>query len=197
MRWQPRGAWEGHVSAGRFGLLGGEPGVHVTLLEGLGLATLIGCDERRAELTAALSSGYGVDLPEMPRRHTVRDFDLIWAGPDQWLVVSADRAIAAQLAGDLDQVAAVSDQSDARAVLRLTGPRARDVLAKGCPLDLHPRAFRPGDAALTAIAHVGVHLWQIDGRPTYDLAVFRSMAASFSSWLLAAAAEFGCEVRVS
>ena len=36
-------------------------------------------------------------------------------------------------------VAAVSDQSDARLVLRVSGPRVRDVLAKGVPVDLHPR----------------------------------------------------------
>jgi sarcosine oxidase subunit gamma len=70
----------------------------------------------------------------------------------------------------------------------------RETLAKGCPVDLHPRAFEPGDTALTAIAHMGVQLWQGDAAPTYELFVTRSMAGSFAEWLLAAAAEFGLEV---
>jgi sarcosine oxidase subunit gamma len=71
------------------------------------------------------------------------------------------------------------------------------MLAKGCMVDLHPSAFPPGAAALTSIAHIGVHLWRIDerldgGDPAFDLLVARSMAASFWSWAAASAAEFGC-----
>ena len=58
-------------------------------------------------------------------------------------------------------------------------------------IDLHPRAFGPGDAAVTSVAHVGVHLWQIDAAPTYELAVPRSLAAAFWHWLVESAAEFG------
>ena len=87
-----------------------------------------------------------------------------------------------------------SDQSDGRALMRLSGSRVRDLLAKGCPIDLHPRAFKGGDVALTTISHIGVHLWQVDDAPTYDLALMRSMAESFWSWLDASAAEFGYSV---
>jgi sarcosine oxidase subunit gamma len=121
--------------------------------------------------------------------------DLIWAGPQQWLAISEDRAAPERLARALEGLAAVSDQSDGRAVLRLSGPKLRDTMAKGCPVDLHPRAFRPGDTALTAIAHIGVQLWQLDEAPTFEIAVFRSMAGSFWRWLSGSAAEFGLEVR--
>ena len=122
---------------------------------------------------------------------------LVWAGPHQWLCMSEKPDLVPRLAAGLAGLAAVSDQSDARTVLRVSGPRSRDVLAKGCPIDLHPRAFAPGDAALTVIAHIGVHIWQFDAAPTYDVAVFRSMAASFWSWFEVAAAEFGCDVTTS
>jgi len=39
-----------------------------------------------------------------------------------------------------------------------------------------------------------VHLWQIDDSPTYDIAVPRSLAASFWHWLAESAAEFGLDV---
>ena len=87
------------------------------------------------------------------------------------------------------------DQSHGRAVLRLAGARARDVLAKGCRLDLHPRAFRPGMCAQTAIAQIGVLLHQVDERPTYDLYVAGGYAVDLLEWLTASAAEFGYRIE--
>ena len=75
--------------------------------------------------------------------------------------------------------------------MRISGPRARDALAKGVHIDLHPSAFLPGDAAVTAVAYIGVHFWQVDAAPTYEFAMFRSFAVSFGEWLVDAAAEFG------
>jgi sarcosine oxidase subunit gamma len=90
---------------------------------------------------------------------------------------------------------AVANQSDGRAVLFLSGHRVRDVLAKGCPIDLHPRAFPPGRAVSTTIAHVGVQLWLCEDGETFTLVAMRSYAASVWSWLLASGAEFGIAVR--
>jgi sarcosine oxidase subunit gamma len=85
------------------------------------------------------------------------------------------------------------EQSHARTLLRVRGPRVREALAKGVAVDLHPRAFKPGDAATTLVAHLPVTLWQIDDQPTYEFAVARSLAQSFWQWLSTAAAEYGLE----
>ena len=76
----------------------------------------------------------------------------------------------------------------------MSGPHARAVLAKGLPIDLHPLAFGSGSAATSTISLMGVQLWQIDDAPTYELAIFRSVSASFWRWLTASAAEFGYKV---
>ena len=118
-------------------------------------------------------------------------------GPGQWLA-SAEGAEAAgfanRLRGRIGLFAAVTDQSDARLVLRLRGPRVREVLAKGVPVDLHPKAFKPGDVANTVVAHIGVQIDMLDAAPVYQLTAPRSTAGSFWSWLTASAAEFGYEV---
>ena len=93
--------------------------------------------------------------------------------------------------------AAVSDQSDARLVLRVSGQNVRNVLAKGVPIDLHPNAFRPGDIACTVVGYINTQIDMLDNAPTYQLAAPRSMAGSFWSWLTASAAEFGYQVRCS
>ncbi len=97
-------------------------------------------------------------------------------------------------ASSLGSLASISDQSDSRMVLRLSGARVRDALAKALPIDLHPRAFGPGRAAVTQAAHIGVVIWQRDAAPSFDLAVARSYAGSLVEWLIGASAEYGLDV---
>ena len=137
-------------------------------------------------------------MPRGPKRVVAKGLALIGTAPGQWLAVAEDDssrqmldALAKQLAGH----AAITEQSDSKAVIRISGARARDVMAKGCSLDLHPRVFKPGDAATTAVALIDCQLWQIDDAPSYDLAVPSSFAESFWSWLTASAAEFGYSVE--
>ncbi|TSD90095.1 hypothetical protein FFK22_004150 [Mycobacterium sp. KBS0706] len=150
---------------------------------------------RADDLASIVRSRYGLDLPTMPKRVEQGGLALIWSGPGQWLAVAEDgRDLARELADAAGAFAAVSDQGDGLAVLRVAGPHARDALIKGVGLDLHPRAFGPGDAAVTVIAHIGAQLWQLDDGPTYEIAIYRSFAGSLWRWLEASAAEFGCAV---
>jgi methylglutamate dehydrogenase subunit D len=61
-------------------------------------------------------------------------------------------------------------------------------------VDLHPRAFGPGDVAITPVSHITAHIWQTHADPVYELAVARSLTPSFWHWLEASAAEYGLEV---
>ena len=168
-------------------------GITIEPRDDLGFAAVVARKGRAEELRKTLFSGHAVEAPVRPALARGRELDLVWNGPERWLAISSDRAIAARLSGELGRLAAICDQSDALAILRIAGPKARAVLAKGCPIDLPPRAFRPGDAALTAIAHVGLHLWQVDEAPTFELAIPSSMAGSFARWLSASMSEFGAK----
>jgi sarcosine oxidase subunit gamma len=193
----PRSAFAGFLVPGRHGRTEGKAGVTVRPRDGrLVLARLIARKGRAADLAAAIRFRYGLDLPATPKRVEQGGLAVIWSGPGQWLAVAEDgRDLARDLADAAGAFAAISDQSDGLAVLRVSGPRARDALVKGVGLDLHPRAFGPGDAAVTVIAHVGAQLWQLDNAPTYEIAVFRGFAGSVWRWLEASAAEFGCDVE--
>lgn len=170
-------------------------GITVMARDGLALATVIGRKGKADDLAERVEALFGIALPAGPRRIAAGRIAFVGAGPGQWLAVadsSADpNALAIRLARDLAGFASVAEQSDSRAVIRLSGPCVRLVLAKGLPIDLHPRAFGPGDAALSAIAQIGVHLWQLDEAPTYEIAAPLSMAGSFADWLIAAGAEYG------
>jgi sarcosine oxidase subunit gamma len=192
--WQRVGVWDGVVHPGRSGAGSPEPGVIITPRHDFSLATVIGRHEDGADLERLFGSRYALSPPHAPHAVCGASLDLIWSGPSQWLAVSVRPQMPAELASELAGMAAVTDQTDARAVLRLNGPHVRDVLAKGCPVDLHDRVFRRGDTILTAIGGIGVQIWWADVDDAVHLAVPRSMAGSFWSWLLPSAQEFGVEV---
>lgn len=189
-------ALDGVVTVGRHGRRTGDPGVIVSEVRDAGLATLSARKGQRATLVDAARSAFGVELPVTPRRVEGRDMAFIWSGPDQWLAYSHPapaRGMEVALAEAFAGLASIVDQSHGRTLLRVTGPLVREALAKGLAIDLHPREFKSGHVALTAVAHIGIHVWQIDDRPTYEFAVPSGFALSFWHWLEASAAEFGLE----
>jgi heterotetrameric sarcosine oxidase gamma subunit len=193
-RWRRAGAWDGLARPGRYGRENGPAGIRIVPREGLGLFTLIARAGSGTEFAGVARAHLGLTPPDRPKAVFAANTCLVWSGVDQWLLVSDGPVLLPALAEAVGNLVALADQSDARAVLRLSGPQVRDVLAKGCLIDLHSRAFGVGDAALTAIGHIGVQIWQIDDAPTYDLAIFRSQAASFWTWLAASSAICGYEV---
>jgi methylglutamate dehydrogenase subunit D len=176
-----------------------QPGVTLMLRPDVALAAVMARKRSTQALADAVRRAFALNLPRAPRRVASGAVSFIWAGPGKWLATSDDMVgyefesrLRQQLAGS----ASVTDQSDVRIVLRIHGPRAREALAKMLPIDLHPRAFGSGDAALTAAASIGVHIWQLDDTPSYEAAVFRSYAGSLWHWLIASAEEFGVAVIV-
>jgi sarcosine oxidase subunit gamma len=188
-------ALDGAVNAGRHGRRAGDPGVIASEITNAGFALVTARKGQRAALADAVRTTFAIELPDRPRRVAGRDMAFIWSGPEQWLAhmgpapSAGMEAVLAPLAG----MAALVDQSHGRTMLRVAGPRVRDTLAKGFPIDLHPRTFRPGDTAVTAVAHIGAQIWQIDDAPTYEIAVARGFALSFWHWLEASAAEYGID----
>lgn len=203
----------------RHGVADGAPGLTVREIPGLALALVSARRGAAPRLAERVQTATGIVLPARPARAEGaagtpgEGLSFVFAGPDQWLAV-ADAAACQRLAGAtgaggasasgatfeaalrgvVADAAAVVDQSDARGVLRLSGPRVRDLLAKGTAIDLHPRAFAPGDAAMTWCAHLDVTIWQRDGEPTFDIVVPRGFAGTFWHWLMESAAEYGVAV---
>lgn len=151
----------------------------------------------------AVARAIGIAPPERPNAVAgTADLALgpraLWLGPEEWLVATAPDVTAATLKGLTealaDHHAAVIDVSDARAVIHLSGPAARAVLAKGCSLDFHPRVFTPGQCAQSLLARAGVLIHQVSAEPVYEIYVARSFAHYLWTWLEDAASEFGVAI---
>lgn len=153
--------------------------------EGLGLATLIARKGAAEALARRMHECFGIEMPQGPHRKTAGNFALTGIGPDSWLAAyeNGGNRFATSLRKTLAGVGSVSDQSDSYSVLRITGTKARDTLHKLVPVDVHPRVFRCGQVAVTTAGHISAILWRLDDReeglPIFEIAVHRSLAASF------------------
>lgn len=151
-------------------------------------------DLRDAEARAAVETTLRAALPPANRTIVCEGGVALWLGPDEFLIVtepggeaSVVTALSAALGGGRG---AVVDVSDSRTIIALSGKRARDLLAKGGGLDLHPRSFTPGQCAQSFLAKVKVALHQLDDTPSYHVIVERSVAEYLFLWLADAAREY-------
>lgn len=158
-------------------------------------------DPDAAPFLQAVRAATGLSLPLAPNTFTQLlpgagagaeeaaqdELAAFWLGPDEWLLTLApgrEQALAARLEEALQGLHhALTDLSGGQISLRLAGPRARDALAAGCSLDLHPRAFKMGQCAQTLLAKTGMLLAMTDAEPVFELILRRSFAADAVSWL--------------
>jgi sarcosine oxidase subunit gamma len=157
--------------------------------------------------SAAVAVGeyLGVALPTAPSTYAESETaTAIWLGPDEWLITSPFRtpeeletglrsAISPEhtVAGGAMFGGSVVDVSAQRTTVALRGEHARDLLAGGCSVDLHPRMFGRGAAAQTLLGQAGVMLMAIDDTGThYQIVVRSSFAGYLTAWLLDAATEY-------
>jgi sarcosine oxidase, subunit gamma len=145
---------------------------------------------------AAAAELLGVVLPTAASTYAKSgDTTVIWLGPDEWLVtgtaLSGPELEARMREAVVPHGGAAVDVSGQRTTLRLRGSHSRDVLAKGCALDLHPRVFGEGAAAETLLGQAGVILLAADGSGAdYRILVRSSFARYLADWLLDAAQEY-------
>ena len=152
-------------------------------------------DVRLGSPDAKASARLGVDLPTPNTWVPTDEGRAVWLGPDEWLLTSSTQApheLEAEAGAAVAPLGgSATDVSAQRITLRLKGTRARDVLAKGCALDLHPRVFGRGRSAQTTVGQAGVVLLALtDAGDDYVVLVRSSFAGYLADWLVDAALEF-------
>lgn len=171
--------------------------VIATERDGLGIARIVARRTQAARLAELVRAEFGLEPPNEARRVTRGDVAIAGIGPAAWLATreNAGNAFAESLRAVLGDSGSVSDQSDAYVILRLTGSRVRETLAKLIPIDIHPRSFRVNDVAQTVCGYVNVTLWRLEDTassdPVFEIWAGRSLAVSLHEAVSHAAAEFG------
>jgi sarcosine oxidase subunit gamma len=118
---------------------------------------------------------------------------VLCVGPGDWLIVSEQPAscVRERVESDVAQQGlAIVELTDGLATLEVRGPGVRDLLSKGCGLDLHQRHFPAGRCMRTRFAQVPVVI-ECLGEPTrFELTVARSYFRYLHAWLTDGASEF-------
>lgn len=156
-------------------------------------------DPQDPRFVAAVEGVLGLPLPVAPNTAAeARPTVVYWLGPDEWLIVIPGKrreAVESELRAALaDLRSSVTDVSGGQTVILLRGSPVRDLLAKGCPLDLHPRVFDIGQCAQSHLAKAPVLLRLVDREPSFETVVRRSFADYLWLWLEDAAAEYGLAI---
>jgi sarcosine oxidase, subunit gamma len=122
------------------------------------------------------------------------DVRVLTLGPTEWLAV-CDRIDATRLRERLDHhfagqgITGVELSCGIKA-LRVDGAAARELLSKGCGLNLDPDSFPAGKSTRTRFAQLAVVMDCVDPSPRFELYVGRSYLAWLTAWLEDAAVEF-------
>lgn len=166
--------------------------VEMREIAGRGMIDFRGLATDRKFMTAA-KDVLSLDLPKKPRTSASwGDIKALWLSIDQWLILCPQARTAELLANLRNALAGVHslavDVSDMRAVIRLEGEGSREILMKGCSLDLLGGAYTPGTVRRMRFAEIAALLHVVEN-DVFDIYVFRSYADYAWEFLLATARE--------
>ena len=144
-------------------------------------------------LEKAVKSVTGTKLPAQRRIEMKGEYACGWMSPDEYLLIVPYAEVADALAKLATALAGehhlAVDVSDARAVFRIEGDKAAEVLCKLSPVDLD--RLEPGELRRSRTAQVAAAMWAQDGG--FTLVCFRSVAA-YVMGLLTHSAQPGSEL---
>ena len=160
--------------------------VALTIRDDLGHLNLRG-DPEDMEFLKAAEQVLGLALPVEPNTMAEGDITIFWLGPDEWLILLPADAIS-EIAGALESALqrrhfALNDVSGGQISITLRGSRVRELLAKGCTLDLHAKVFSRGLCAQSGLAKASVLIGLTGDDDEFILVVRRSFSDYLIKWL--------------
>jgi sarcosine oxidase, subunit gamma len=161
-----------------------------------GMITLRG-DFTSKSFKAAVKAVAGCAIPDVRKHSSGKDGRVLaWMSPDELLLMTSYEVVNEDLAALLerlkDEHSLAVNVSDARAVFRVSGANAREVIAKLAPVDMSAAEFGADDFRRTRLAQVAAAFWMSD-TDSVDVVCFRSVA-QYMFDLLSTVAQPGSEV---
>ena len=154
-----------------------------------------------AGFVQAVQQATGLALPLVANTATLGESgQMLWLGPDEWVLKlppsgaeylhpgpaeAMEATLRSALAGKHVSLVPVGH---AFTTLAVQGTGAAALLARGCPLDFHPRAFAAGAVAQSHVAKAGATIVCLAAGTHFELTVRRSFADYLYRWLCEAGA---------
>jgi sarcosine oxidase subunit gamma len=120
-----------------------------------------------------------------------KDTRILWSAPNTWLVVSRKKDIIKTIKKKCsNEDFAVTDISHSRSTIQIKGPKAKEVLKKGCPINFNE--FEKSNCAGSVFHGINIVIDCIENNPqTFNLITLRSFGESFYHHVTDASLEFG------
>ena len=134
---------------------------------------------KKSTLQIALLNLDNLKFPEATMLvNSNKDTRILWSGPSNWLLVSTKKDIlnSVQKICD-DKNFAVTDLSHSRAIIELKGSNSKEVLKKGCPINLNE--FKVNNCANSIFHGITITIDMISNDPeTFRIFALRSFGES-------------------
>jgi len=118
---------------------------------------------------------------------------ILWNAPRTWLIISKKENIINIIKEKCtDENFAITDISHSRAVIQIKGLQAREILKKGCPLNINE--FKVNNCANTSYNGINIMIDYINSESkTFNIYSLRSFGGSFYHSITDASLEYGYE----
>jgi len=133
-----------------------------------------------------------LDLPLENQKVTAnKETRILWSAPRTWLIISSKKNIINNIKDKCDhENFAVTDISHSRAVIQIKGLQAKEVLKKGCPININE--IQVNNCAGTVFNGITIVVDFVNNNPdTFNLLALRSFGETFYHHITDAALEFG------
>ncbi|MDB9937650.1 hypothetical protein OAD78_00515 [Candidatus Thioglobus sp.] len=156
-------------------------GVTVSEVVGKSLVMVALPRSKFKEIESSMAKSCGLSLPEMEQSTESKDSSItLWRlQKNQVLAYFSYEGndAEANIANRLNAPAYYTDQSDTWTMIRVNGPRSRDILERICPIDLNKNVFSVGNVSRTIMEHIGTIIYR-DDDDSYVLLTMRSFGVS-------------------
>ena len=133
-----------------------------------------------------------LELPlDNPKVTANKETRILWSAPRTWLIISSKKNIINNIKDNCNhENFAVTDISHSRAVIQIKGLQAKEVLKKGCPININE--IQVNNCAGTIFNGITIVVDFVNNNPdTFNLLALRSFGETFYHHITDSALEFG------
>ena len=164
--------------------------LQISEVKNLAIIQIVQYKRSKIQLSTIQIEGLGFPM-ENSKVESNKETRILWSAPRTWFVISKKENIINNIKEKCtDENFAITDISHSRAVIQIKGLQAREILKKGCPLNINE--FKTNNCAGTIFHGISILVDLIDNNPdTFNLLTLRSFGESFYHHITDAALEFG------
>ena len=164
--------------------------LQISEVKNLAIIQIVQYKRSKIQLSTIQIEGLGFPM-ENSKVESNKETRILWSAPRTWFIISKKENIINNIKEKFtDENFSITDISHSRAVIQIKGLQAREILKKGCPLNINE--FKTNNCAGTIFHGISIVVDLIDNNPdTFNLLTLRSFGESFYHHITDAALEFG------